>query len=204
MIILSNFRLAIVFCLFFILGGCALPKTQVSSLDRVGNDEVIVFGKLRLEPKIQKDEVSHSGMINLSKRDLHETLFMKASDAFYDLHGGHAMDHQGSFVVYDDEYYFFSWKKDSPFHILGVSFITRWTSRERETVTLRIKEGVKVNHSGKSKAVYVGNITFVRDEFFNIKDLKVDQSGYDEAKKEFQKRFNQTWPTEKAKLSPSR
>ena len=114
------------------------------------------------------------------------------------------MDYSGSLVTNDGEYYFYSWDKNMPFIILGVSFITHWSSSNRETMTLKVNDGIKARHSGKSRAVYVGDVTFVRDEFFNIKDIKIDQSGYRAAKKEFTKRFHKQWKMEKATLSAAR
>lgn len=200
----AKVRFLATFGLLAVLYGCAMPKMQVESLDKVAADEVIVFGKVRLDPKISKEEVVYKNVINLSKRDLHESLYLKASDVFYDLKGGHALDMKSSLLVFDDEYYFFSWKKDTPFHLLGVSFVTHWSSAGRQYMTFTAGDGIKVTQSGKSRAIYAGTLTFERDEFFNLKGIKVDQSDYAAAKKAFQQKFGQSWTIEKAKLLPSK
>lgn len=94
--------------------------------------------------------------------------------------------------------------KGKPLNVLGVTFITRSTQANRDTMTLTIKDGIKVTHSGKSKAVYIGDITFVRDEFFNIKDINVSQKDYKKAVKVFREKYKGDWKVEQAKLSSSR
>ncbi len=197
-------KISTVIALALLAVGCAMPQMSITDLEEVSPDHVVYFGRVQLSPRLSKDEVVYKNVINLSDQELHKVLYLKASDAYYDLGGGHAMDFGGSLATNDGEFYFYSWDKESPFIILGVSFITHWSSSNRETMTLRINDGIKAKHSGKSRAVYIGDITFVRDEFFNIKDIKIDQSGYKAAKREFKKRFHQQWKTEKAVLTAAR
>lgn len=184
--------------------GCAMPQRSITSLDEVSSNQVVYYGRVQLSPHIKKEEVVYKNVINITGEELHKGLQLKASDVFYDLEAHHASDYAGSLMAVDGDYYYYAWEKDKPFIILGVSFVTLWTSTNRETMTLRVTDGIKAKHSGKSRAVYVGDITFVRDEFFNIKDIKIDQSGYQAATNAFKKKFRNQWRTEKAVLSSAR
>lgn len=199
-------KLRNIFVLLFIvtLTGCAFTKGSINDLSEVGQDEVLFIGRLALDPPIAESEVQLENFINLSDIPVHKSLQMKVSDIPYKLGGQAAWEYQNSIFVVDGDYYYFSWEKGKPLNVLGVTFITRSTQANRDTMTLTIKDGIKVTHSGKSKAVYIGDITFVRDEFFNIKDINVSQKDYKKAVKVFREKYKGDWKVEQAKLSSSR
>ena len=188
------------------LAGCVMPKRTIDNLNQLGPDEVLMVGKLSLSPAINKDEVIYENVVVLggSKDDLHKALYLKVSDTFYTLEGGHATDMADSMVTLNGEYFYFPWKRNQPLYILGTSFITRWTSTNRDFMTFSINKGLKVQHSGKSQAIYVGNITFERDEFFNIKNIDINQKDPKKAQQAFQKKYNSQWKLEKANLASAR
>lgn len=194
-----------VICLgVLLLSGCAMPHMQLESLDQLKNNEVIYIGSVSLDPNLKKDEVIYKNVINLGDQELHRTLYIKASDVYYELEGKHGFDIKSSVAGQDGENYYFSWEKDKPLYLLGVSFFTRWTSTNRETMTLVIGNGIQVEHEGNAKAVYVGDITFERDEFFNIKDIKISQKGYKEARKAFWDKYGTQMKVDVAKLYAAR
>lgn len=192
--------------LFFVLTltGCVLPKYSIEALNEVAPDETIFIGRMSMNPPLSKEEIQFENVINFSDVELHKVLAMKTSDIYYELEGRHATDYQDSVAAIDGEYYYFTWKKNKPLNFLGVTFMTRMTGQNRDYMTFTIDKGIKVNHSGKSKAVYVGDITFKRDEFFNIKDIDINQKNYKKAVKEFRKKFNTDMKVEKAKLASAK
>lgn len=202
----TKLKLRNIFILLVIvtLTGCAFTKGSVTNLSEVGQDEVLFIGRLALDPPIAESEVQLESFINLSDTPMHKSLQMKVSDIPYKLGGQAVWQYQDSIFVVDGDYYYFTWKKDQPLNVLGVTFITRYTQRNHDTMTLSIKNGLKVNHSGKSKAVYIGDITFVRDEFFNIKDIDINQKNYKKAVKAFREKYKGDWKIEQAKLSSSK
>lgn len=204
--LLNGFKKYIIVFITLLLAGCAMPLVSLTDLNELGKDEIIFVGKVQLSPQLKKDEVIYKNVLVLggSKDDLHKVLYLKVSDTFYTLGGNHAMDMVDSVATTDGEYFYFAWNKDKPLNILGTSFITRWSSTNRETMTFSIKKGLAVKQSGKSKAVYIGNITFVRDEFFNLKKIDINQKGLKKAQKAFQKKFKTKWKLKKAKLSSAR
>lgn len=204
--IFQTINMSILFLLVILLSGCVMPTISIEDLSELKNDEVVFVGKLALKPHMSKDEVVYENIVVLggSKDDLHKVLYLKVSDQYYKLEGSHAMDMSDTVATSDGKYFFFAWKKNKPLNILGTSFITRWTQTHRDFMTLSINKGINVRHSGKSRAVYVGNITFERDEFFNIKNIDINQKGYKKAKRAFQKKYKTNWKLEKAKLYSSR
>lgn len=201
---ISNIRNIFIFLFALSLAGCVLPKTSIETLKQVAPGEIIFIGRMMMNPPMTESDVEYKNIINFSDTKMHQVLQMKVSDVFYKLGGQGAYEYQDSVATIDGEYYYFTWKKKQPLNVLGVTVITRWTQTNRDTMTLSIKNGIKVKHKGKSKAVYIGDITFVRDEFFNIKDIKISQKGYKKAVKAFRKKYNTTWKVEKAKLSSSK
>lgn len=188
------------------LAGCVMPRMAVDNLSELGPDEVIYVGKLQLSPAISKDEVIYENVIVLggSKDDLHKALYLKVSDRFYTLEGNHAMDMADSMVTMDGEYFYLTWKQNRPLYILGTSFITRWTQSNRDFMTFSINKGLKVKNTGKTRAVYVGNITFERDEFFNITNIDINQKGLKKAQQAFREKYHSKWTLEKAGLASAR
>lgn len=79
-------------------------------------------------------------MINLSDIEPYLVLYMKASDKFYDLNGNQSLDMTDSIAVLDGKYFYFTWPQGKPLNILGVSFITRSTGRNLDTMTFTIKK----------------------------------------------------------------
>lgn len=199
----SLFKVTVVSLGALFLTSCIMPHMQIDKLSELKNDEVIYIGSINFDPHIKKDEVSYKNVINLTGEELYKNIYIKASDAYYELEGHHGFDLKSSVAGREGESYYFSWKKDDPLYILGVSFFTSWGAR-RETMTLVIKNGVNVEHDNKHRAVYIGDITFKRDEFFNIKDIKISQSGYKKAVQEFHDKYGTQMQVGVAKLVAAR
>lgn len=199
-------KIRIAFVLFFTLSltACVMPQMQIEDLKEVQADEIIFIGRVSMNPPLTKEEIQIENVINVTDYELHKVLYMKASDVYYELEGEHGFDYQDSVVAIDGEYYYFKWNKKKPLNFLGVSFTTRMTGRAHDMMTFSINKGIKISHSGKAKAVYVGDITFKRDEFFNIKDIDISQKDYKKAVKAFQKKFKTKMKVETAKLSSSK
>ena len=204
--LLHRLKISLVVIASLMMTACVMPKTSISDISEVKNDEVIVVGKLQLLPHIQKDEVQLTNFITLGKHEFepYQSLRLIVSDVYYDLEGQAAHDFSDAVFTIDGEYFYFTWNRNKPMHILGTSFITRSTQTNIDTMTLSLNKGLKVSHSKKSKAIYVGAISFKRDEFFNIKDIKISQKGYKKARTAFRKKFKTKMNLEKAKLSSSR
>lgn len=185
-----------------LLAGCMMPQMQIENLGEVKKDEVIFIGSLNFDPHIKKDEVIFKDFIVLgSDEDMHRTIYLKVSDTFYTLKGVHGMDIKESVAALEGDNYYFAWDSKKPLYFLGVSFMTRMTGKNRDYMTFVINKGIKVRHSGKAKAVYIGDITFKRDEFFDIKDIQISQKGYKKARAAFWKKYNTKMKVEVARLT---
>ena len=182
-------KILLVVSIALLVTACVLPKTSISSLDEVAGDELIIVGKLQLSPHIKKDEVELTNIITFGSDDVHKSLRLIVSDVYFDLGGLAAHDYSDAIFTLDGDYFYFTWKKNKPLHILGTSFITRSTQTNIDTMTMSIKKGLRVKHRKNQRAIYVGTITFKRDEFFNIKDIDISQKGYKKAKSAFKKKF---------------
>lgn len=201
---LNIIKICSVIIITLFLSACTLPQMSIANLKEVKKDEVIVVGKLQLLPHIRKDEVIYKNIIVFGKNELHRQLRLIVSDKYYDLKGKAAFDYTDSVLTFDGDYFYFTWKRKKPLHILGTTFTTRWTQTNRDSMTFTIKKGLKINRFKKGKAFYLGNITFKRDEFFNIKKIDINQKGLKKAQRIFRKKYKTRMKLRKAKLSSSR
>ena len=201
---ISNIKKILIILFALSVTGCMMPKTSIESLQEMEPDESIFICRIKISPPLTEADVQLENVWNISDTPLHKSLQLKVSNVFYELGGQYASDYQDSIFVLDGEYYYFTWKKKQPLNLLGVTLITRSTQTNLDTMTLAIDKGIKVKHSAKSKAVYVGDITFVRDEFFNIKDIKISQRGFKKAANAFRKKFRTKLNVTKAKLTSSK
>ena len=201
---LINIKIILVLILATSLTGCVLPKSSLENLSQLAPEEIIFVGRVMMNPPMTEDDVQLENFINLSDTPIHKSLQMKVSEVYYELGGQLAHDYQDSIFTIDGEYYSFAWEKNKPMNILGITFITRSTQTNRDTMTFSIDKGVRVKYSGKTRVVYVGDITFVRDEFFNIKDIDINQKNYKKAVKAFRKKYKTKWKVEKGKLISSK
>lgn len=185
-----------------IFSGCMPAHMQVTDLKVMKPQDIIYVGRIVMDPPIQKDEILLRNVIGGG--DIHKAFYAIVSDKYYTLEGYHAGDMSDVMPLMYNEDYYLKWDRKKPLNILGGWFITTLTGNSRETMMYTIRNGIKVKHSGKAKAVYVGTITFKRDEFFNIKDIDISQKGYKKAARAFRKKFKTKWKLEKGKLVSAR
>jgi len=203
--ILQKTKITLLLIATLVFSACTMPKIGISNLKEVKNDEIIVVGKIQLSPRISKDEIIFENIITMgNSEDLHRSMYMTISEKYYDVETKNIYDFTDTVMALDGDYFYFTWDKNKPMHFLGTTFITRWAQRNRESMTFTINKGLEVKHSKKAKAIYIGSITFERDEFFNIKNINTSQKGYKKAIQAFRKKFNTSMKIEKAKLSSSR
>lgn len=200
---LNIIKVSSVFIIVLFLSACTLPQMSITKLKEIKKDEVLIVGKLQLLPHIRKDEVIYKNAIFLPD-NVHKQLRLIVSDKYFDLKGKAAHDYSDSVFTIDGDYFYFTWKRKKPLHILGTTFTTRWTQSNRDSMTLTIKKGIKVRFNKKSKVNYIGTITFKRDEFFNIKKIDINQKGMKKAQRVFRKKFKTKLRLRKAKLYSSR
>lgn len=101
-------------------------------------------------------------------------------------------------AVFDQSFYV-SVSDEQPTYITGGLF---WLSA-RERVTYLITDGLKVTPA-KGKALYLGTVTFKRDEFMNITDIDISQGDYEKERTAFQQRYGDGMDLMKAKLTSAR
>lgn len=195
------------------VSGCAtilgVPKQTVESLADLADDELLYVGKIVIDPPIQRDEVIVKNVLGGGDR-FHRGFMIKASDVFYndaDISPYSGLD--GIYGVETGKDYYIVGKKGQPFIILGGSFYTRVAgvrtgSGGVETQSYIIADGLQVKAKPDARAVYIGTITFKRDEFFDLKGIDISQSDYSAAAEHFKEKYNTSWALEKAELTSAR
>ncbi len=172
------------------LGACSLfqPKMNITDLAQVKPGEVVIVGRISMEPPITKDDQFIDILATKKNKDM-------MRNAFYMVSGDQLLrpdeldyptrnDHYAKF----NEDFYFAVEKGDPFFISGIGFYTYLTSKRMEVTTMPAQ--VQLDLTKKKRYFYLGNLTYVRDEFFNIKEIKHDFSGYNKANQEFKKKYN--------------
>lgn len=168
------------------LQACFLPQFEVTALSQVGDSETLLVGEIRLDPPLRQDEQK----IAFTAKNMRNAFFLIAGDRYYTLENRNPIDFTDTFAIKLQKNYFIKASKNKPLHISGGFFYRVYTGALVESMVYAIEKGVKVDLQSNDRAVYIGTITFKRDEFFNIKEIDVSQKNYKKVNQQFKKKFS--------------
>ena len=187
-------KLIIVFSLSISIFACAsgVGKLEVSSLGQVKSDEIIVVGKIKLDPILDKIEQ------NLSKNlgfpfNLFETsdalhrnkIYISMNNKPIDINSKEAMWHKSVTSVNLEKTFFIRVKKPKTLYYSGG--LVKTELQESLSNKLVFPGGVKYIIKPRDKAVYIGTFEYYRD--FNEVEKVSLRNEYNEAKKTFVNKF---------------
>lgn len=197
----SFFVLLITFSLF--ITACTTAK-NVTSIDSIGKNDVLIVGKIILEPSLSKDELKtpyslpmytiygKSGNINIYFQDTLTSLTK--------LEVG--MKESINSISTEFDKTFFIKIKRKPIYLYYGYIIMGYDSDLTDSFIFHyLPAGWKLNISDQDKAIYIGTIKYTRDEFFRIKKLEVIDE-YDTIVKEYEAKFGTKLPLKKSILLP--
>ena len=185
-----------------LLGGCMIPKSSIEDLSGINKaTDVIIVGRIEMVPKIAKEEVAVK--MTIGGDELYRQFMLRVKNDVGET-TNYTTDVDNMVVVKTEEDYYISSDRSEPFRIFGGWFYTELhggAGIATSTVLYRIKGGVQVEIPKGADAVYVGDIKFKRDEFFNLKDISFSQDDFEAAQKRFQKKFKTKMHLVKAKIT---
>ena len=174
------------------IGGKYLP--EVGSLNAVKKDEVIIVGTIDLKPKLDKDEqeldpkgvwdVMGYGEKNKNRSMI--TFNSKPVSSGY------------KYVINPElgKVFFFSIPRDLKYIVDG-EILTVFSRFGAEKIIL--PTGFKINIKARDKAVYIGKIRYIRDDFNSITRVEF-KDDYKNALKQFRKKFGKKYKLRKSLL----
>ncbi|MCW8901783.1 MAG: hypothetical protein OQK75_10005 [Gammaproteobacteria bacterium] len=187
--------LSLFFVLAFLLQGCSVGGkflTEVSSFSAVKNDEVVIVGTIELKPKLDKDEqeldpkgvwdVMGYGAKNKNRGMI--TFNSKPESSGY------------KYVINPElgKVFFFKVPRDLNYIVDG-EILTVFSRFGSEKILL--PTGFKINIKTSDKAVYIGKITYIRDDFNSVTRVEF-KDDYNKALKEFRKKFGEKYKLRKS------
>lgn len=196
-------RFATLISAMILLAGCTTAKVSLEDISKVDKTtEVIIVGRIEMMPKITKEELSLKMVFGGD--ELYKNFMIRTGTDIGEM-TDYTTDADNMAVVKTEEDFYISHNRDEPFKLFGGWFYTQLhggSNRTRSTVFFHIKDGMQIEIPKNANVVYLGNIKFKRDEFFNLKDIDLSQDGFDAAQKRFQKKFNTKMTMVKAKVTP--
>lgn len=165
------------------LNGCAAPRAPLHSFDELPYDEVAIVGRVELTPPLAQDEQS----LSLGSRSRRNKVSLLIDDKPRQLRNEPSMgDYRGRIdAQFGEEFYV---KSDrAPFYVIG-GVVVLVSGNNRRYDQAYVPGGFKVDVRAGDKAVYIGTISYVRDEFFRITQVRVVDD-YERVNAEFRKRF---------------
>lgn len=178
-----------------------MPRSQIETITDVKKNEVILVGKIVFNPPLRKEEQHITTMFF---KNHYINTFMLSAGNNYDVIRDGSHDFSEAYMTKLGETYYITADNKKPFYMSGGFFYTYMDGRASETTSYELKGGIKLQPKPTDKALYIGTITFVRDEFFNIKDVTISQNGYKQVNAAFKKKFNTGINLKKAALGSAK
>ncbi|HEO65190.1 MAG TPA: hypothetical protein ENI73_04885 [Spirochaetes bacterium] len=189
------------------LTNCGARETRqpIDKLSDLGKNEVIVVGRIVVDPPFAPDEQSFSpkGLSDWYKDIITLGTYQKDPPAGkYDYDQFGADEGKDMFLVKLNKTFFLKGKNRS-FYIVGGSVVMKYENRGNSVhITTRAYPArFKVNIRPNDKAVYIGTLIYKRNDFGDVKKVKF-KNEYKKAKKEFRKKFGRSLKLRKSLLQP--
>jgi len=169
---------------------------EASSIANVKSNEVIIVGKINLIPKLEKNEqqLDYPGRI-----DLFNYSEMNKSRAILQLNTSPEVSSY-KYIINPKLGKFFFFKVPRRMKYIVDAFILTEFTGNGNMGKILLPAKFKININNNDRAVYVGDITYTRDDFNSIIDIKYSD-GYKKAFKAFKKKFGNKYFLRKALLS---
>lgn len=192
---ISNITLPSFLALSFLLSGCSIGGKflpEVGSLKTVKKDEVIIVGTIDLKPKLDKDEqeLDPKGVWDVmgyggkNKNRSMVTFNSKPVSSGY------------KYVINPElgKVFFFKVPRNLKYIVDG-EVLTVFSRFGSEKIIL--PTGFKINIKSSDKAIYIGKIRYIRDDFNSITRVEL-KDNYKKARRLFRKKFGKKYKLRKS------
>lgn len=181
--------------LSILLQGCSMGGkflTEASSLKSLKKDEVIIVGTIELKPKLDKDEqeLDPKGVWDVmgygSKNKNRSMITFNSKPVSGDY----------KYVINPElgKVFFFKVPRNLKYIVDG-EVLTVFSRFGSEKIIL--PTGFKINIKSSDKAVYIGKIRYIRDDFNSITRVEL-KDNYKKARRLFRKKFGKKYKLRKS------
>jgi len=190
---------AILILLGAALAGCIpAPREEVSSMGSLGGNEIMIVGRVELDPPLRKGEQKIRGIVigNIENR-----IFLITDEQARPLPRDLALkDYAGRIEAPIGETFFVR-SSSKPFHIIGGMLFLDIGGNSLDRAYF--PGGVRVAVNAEDRAVYIGTLRYHRDEFWKILKVTIVDD-YAAASAEFNKRFGGQQVLRKSMMQPQK
>jgi hypothetical protein len=181
------------------LAGCVpAPRESDGSLSSLGGSEVMLVGRVELDPPLRKGEQKISGIVigNIENR-----IFLITDEQARPLPRDLALkDYAGRIEAPIGETFFVR-SSSKPFHIIGGMLFLDIGGNSLDRAYF--PGGVRVAVNTEDRAIYIGTLRYQRDEFWKITKVTIVDD-YPAASAEFSKRFGGQQVLRKSLMQPQK
>jgi len=170
-----------------------ISKKTINNLKELKDDEVIIIGKITMEPKIGFSEY-HRGLSDKYRFTAYIRTYKERPPKNKVLHN--MLDDNVHYFSVALEKTFFLKSDKSSFYIVGVTVPTG-----KDVLGLQYPARFKVQIKKSDKAVYIGRLHYQEDEFGSFVGMKLIDE-FDKARKDFKKKFGRSVKIRKALVKP--
>lgn len=180
------------------------PYKPVKSASKIKNGDILIVGKIRLDPPLERGEQNLRSR-PMSSRDNATVIvpgakkFMNSFFMLLDTKKGEPTRKdliESEILVPIDETFFLAGKK-RPLYVLSTGIAMTIAQTRDGKSRAFLPSGYKIPVKKGDKAVYIGTIVYKRDEFMRVKSVKVLDE-YGSAKKELAQKFGKKFKLRKA------
>jgi len=179
------------------LAGCVpAPRESVSSMSSIGGSEIMLVGRVELDPPLRKGEQKIRGIVigNIENR-----MFLITDEQARPLPRDLALkDYAGRIEAPIGETFFVR-SGSKPFYILGGMLFLDIGGNALDRAYF--PGGLRVTVNPEDRAVYIGTLRYHRDEFWKITRVVIVDD-YAAANAEFTARFGSQQVLRKAMMQP--
>lgn len=179
------------------LSGCVSLRDPVESFSELAGDEVVVVGRVELDPPLEKDEQNLATLG--SGRYRNKAILM--TDAKYRVlkEEPGMSDYTGAIEApMGQEFYVKSSR--APFYIIGGSILMQ-SATNQSVDNVYLPGGARVDIRAGDRAVYIGTLRYHRNDFFQITRVQIIDD-YDRVNAAFRKKFGGRYTLRKALVTP--
>ncbi len=174
------------------MGGCVHTRPAVDDVSQVGSREVIVVGRIELNPPMADNDQNLHG---IGSGRYKNRVYVITDEKWREKTDDEISPGDELFEAQLGETFYIK-GSNKPFYFLTEYIFTEvYGNGSRAHVYL--PGGVKIDVRNNDRAVYIGNIRFTRNEYFDITKAEIIDD-YDRANAAFKKKFGVKYNLRKA------
>lgn len=183
--------------LLLVLGSCAYSGVEsISKLSSLGQDQIMIVGKIRLVPKFDPAEQSLNAIMIGGRSRITNKVFLAIGNEYISVESYRSIKNLtqlGSVAI--NKTFMVSAKRTKPLIFSGAFFVSSFSGNFENYY---LPSGLMFNYRNNDRAIYVGTIEFHRNNFDEITKVRIIDE-YIKANREFIKLFGKDIKLKKIK-----